>query len=252
MTASRPAAALDPPDELVLRAGRGDVAAFARLVRLHNEALTRVAFAVTGDLDTAVEAAAAAWLDAWSGLHRRRSAAGVGPWLASLAAANGVVLARRHRDDGRAAPSRPGGPIDPRPADGGAQVNLALALAQLEPDDRALLALRHVAGLSTRGLVAARRWSRPPVTTRLTRLTAGLGELLAPGASDEAAESLVAQQLRAHAGVLVRPVDGDAIARRARAEAALERTRVVSVAIAGAVGVVVAIHPYLVQLAFGR
>jgi len=69
MTGSRPEAALDPPDVLVRRAARGDVAAFARIVRLHHEDMTRVAFVITGDMDAAAEATNAAWPVARDGLR---------------------------------------------------------------------------------------------------------------------------------------------------------------------------------------
>ena len=70
MTGSRPAAAQDLPEELVRRAAGGDTAAFARLVRLHNEDMTRVAFVIVGDSAAAAGATEAAWFDAWTGLRR--------------------------------------------------------------------------------------------------------------------------------------------------------------------------------------
>ncbi len=97
------------------------------------------------------------------------------------------------------------------------------------------------------------RRSRPPVEIRLARLTdeTSAGSCH-PGPTRPSCDRLLGQRLRAYARVPVRHVDADATARRARAEASLERTRVVSVAIATVVGVLVAVHPYLARLFFGR
>ncbi len=77
-----PPADPDAPEALVDAARRGDVAAFARIVRLHHAAMTRVALLVTGERRTAVQAVADAWPTAW-----RRPAG----WLAAVAVA--VALA---------------------------------------------------------------------------------------------------------------------------------------------------------------
>ena len=283
MASSRPAAAQDPPEELVRRAARGDVAAFARIVRLHNEDMTQVAFVVVGDLAAAAGAADAAWLGAWHGLRRKRTPKGLGPWLSSLAAAEAVNVARRSADRaatavlpfghaaaellpvGHAAAASaallpvghaalgpdaltPHGPPTGAPADDG----LARALARLGPDDRALLALRNVAGLSIIELAETRRRSRPPVRVRLERLSADVGHRLAPPPDPAELDRELERRLRAYAHVPVGQVDADAVARRARSEEELERTRVVSVAISAVVGVLVAVHPYLARLIFGH
>ncbi len=73
----------------------GDTAAFARIVRLHNEEMTRVAFVIVGDSATAALATEAAWFSAWPGLRRKRTPDALGSWLCSLAAAEATGLARR-------------------------------------------------------------------------------------------------------------------------------------------------------------
>ena len=246
----RPAAALDPPDQLVLRAARGDVAAFAQIVRLHNEAMTRVAFVVTGDLEAAAGATAEAWLGAWRGLRDAPRSVAIGPWLCSRAAAQAVGAARQTRHGT--------GPGSPDPGPGGDRAGrgdddaLGQVLTRLAPEDRALLALRHVAGLSLPELQALIRRSRPPVEIRLARLAHALAAPDATGPDPAALDPETARRLLAYADVPVRPVDADATARTARAEASLERTRAISVAIATVVGVIVAVHPYLVGMLFGR
>ena len=247
MTGSRPAAAQDPPEELARRAAEGDAEAFARIVRLHNESMTRVAYVIVGDQDVAVGATEAAWLGAWHGLRGKRTPEGLAPWLGSLVAAEAVDVARRRGTAGATAPEPGAHSTDLRADDG-----LASALARLAPEDRALLALRHVAGLSMAQLAQSIRRSRPPVEIRLARLTEGIGGPVPPGSDPAELDRQLGQRLRAHADVQVRHVNADATARRARAEESLERTRVVSVAIAAVVGVLVAMHPHLARLIFGR
>jgi DNA-directed RNA polymerase specialized sigma24 family protein len=219
-----------------------------------------------GDLDAAAEATDAAWQVAWPGLRRSRSTGSLGPWLCSLAAAEAVTAARSGRDPDVRGPT----PDDPsagstghdaapagRPAGIPADPGLAGALARLDPEDRALLALHHVAGLSTADLAPTTRRSRPPVPVRLERLTAKVGDPSPtgsepPGSEPAEADRRLAERLCAYARVPVRQVDADAVARRARAEEVMERRRVVSVAISAFVGLLVAAAPYLAQLAFGR
>ena len=96
------------------------------------------------------------------------------------------------------------------------------------------------------------RRSKPPVEIRLTRIEEDMGRLVPAGSDAAELDRTLGQRLRAYAQSPVRHVDADATARRARAEESLERTRVVSVAIAAVVGVFVAMHPHLAGLFFGR
>ncbi|HYO43986.1 MAG TPA: hypothetical protein VES19_12375 [Candidatus Limnocylindrales bacterium] len=255
MTGSRPAAAQDPLDVLVRRAAQGDGAAFARVVRLHNEEMTRIAFVILGDPDAAAGATEAAWFDAWRGLRRKGASTALGAWLCSRTAAEATGLAKRRDARSGAALELADRPNDLPPApsaDLAADEPLMSALARLDAEDRALLALRHVAGLSMAEVGQAVRRSRPPVDVRLARLTEDVGGLVAPGSDPDELDGLLARRLRAYADAPVRQVDADATARKARAEASLERTRVVSVALSAVVGALVAAHPYLAGLFFGR
>ncbi len=254
MTGSRPAAAQDALEVLVRRAAEGDGAAFARIVRLHNERLTRVAVVILGDPAAAAAATETAWFDAWTGLRRRRTPEALGSWLCSLAAAEATDLARRRDARGATTPEldRPTDPPAAPAADLPANQALVSALARLDPEDRALLALRHVAGLSMSEVGLAVRRSKPPVESRLTRIEADMGGLMPPGSDGANLDQLLGQRLRSYASAPVRHVDADATARKARAEESLERIRVVSVAIAAVVGMFVAMHPHLAGLLFGR
>lgn len=246
MTGSRPEAALDPPDVLVHRAARGDVAAFARIVRLYHEDMTRVAFVVTGDLDSAAEATTAAWPAARDGLRNAaRHPVDLGPWLCSLAAAEAIFLTTLHVMG--EAPVMREAPA-PVPADDPAGGRIKLALARLDPADRALLALRHLAGFSPAQLARMTHRSRPPVPVRLLMLETAVGGPLPSGLDPSAVEHGLGDRLRAYAHVPVRPVDADGTARRVRAGEAEELTRVISVVISVVMGALVAGMPYLAML----
>ena len=203
----------------------------------------------------AADATEAAWFDAWPGLRRKRTPEALDSWLCSLAAAEATSLARRR--DARAAttPELDHRQTDPPAASSAhlpADDALASALARLDPEDRALLALRYVAGLSMSELGQSMRRSGAARGDPARRLTLDLDVLVPPGSDPAELDRLLGQRLRAYAHVPVRHVDADATARRARAEESLERTRVVSVAIAAVVGVFVAMHPHLAGLFFGR
>ena len=243
MTGSRPGAADASTEELLHRAAQGDLAAFARIVRLHHENMTRAAFVVTGDIDAAAEAANAAWPVAWDGLHRDRVPEDLGSWLCSLAAAEASFASTLVGPAWDAAPVTSENPTDP---------GLVRSLARLDPGDRALLALRHVAGLSMADLTRLNRRSRPPVAVRLERATTEVGGPQPAGAEAAASERRVGERLLAYAAVPVRPVDADAIARRARAGAAPDLIRVASVAISVVIGALVAGLPYLAMFFHGR
>jgi DNA-directed RNA polymerase specialized sigma24 family protein len=240
MTGSRPEAAQASTEELIRRAARGDLAAFARIVRLHNEDMTRVAFVITGDLDAAAEATGAAWSVAWHGLRSKRTPDGLGPWLSSLVATEAVMVAMCNGAPGMAGPAEP--------TDGGFEREIA----RIDPADRALLALRHVAGLSMAELTRMNRRSRPPVAARFERLANLVGGPQPPASDAAMIERSVGQRVLAYASVTVRPVDADAAARRARAGEALDLTRVISVVISVVVGVLVAALPHLTRMFYGQ
>jgi RNA polymerase sigma-70 factor, ECF subfamily len=161
---------------LVERAATGDEAAFARIVAAHHDTMVRVAFIVTGDLDIADEAAAAAWSLAWRRLRSLREPDRLRSWLVSIAANQARDLARaRHRHrvvelDVAADLAAPGAAPGLRAAD----VDLANALARLDPADRALLALRYVAGFDRFELGRAAGRSASGTRARLARLLAKL------------------------------------------------------------------------------
>ena len=152
-------------------AAAGDPAAFARLVDLHHASMARVAFTVCGDSELARDATQQAWEVAWRRLSGLRDHGQVRAWLVAIAANEARQAVRRRR-------SRPVIDLNERidvaagadPADRIGTVDLARALAHLTADDRALLALRFVAGLDATEIATGLHLSPSGVRSRLSRL----------------------------------------------------------------------------------
>lgn len=155
----------------VALAAAGDEAAFARIIQAHHDDMTRVCFVVCGDLDIADEAVQAAWPIVWHKLHSLRDPGRLRPWLVSIAANEARQLVRRRRRrtvvELAVADAAMSG-VDP--AGRVADLDLTNALARLDPDDRALLALRYVAGFDSTELARATGRSPSGTRARLARL----------------------------------------------------------------------------------
>ena len=159
----------------VADAAAGDADALARIVGAHHDDMARICFVICGDADMAQDAVQAAWPIAWRKLGTLRDPDALRPWLMSVAANEARQLVRRQRrhpvveievaDVGShtADPAR-----DPALAD------LALALRALAPEDRALLALRYVAGFYATEIGRALGKSPSGVRSRLARVLARL------------------------------------------------------------------------------
>jgi RNA polymerase sigma-70 factor (ECF subfamily) len=174
--ATIPASGVDEPfDGLVERASSGDEAAFARLVRLYHADMTRVAFVVCGDATLAEESVASAWPIAWRRMSSLREPDRVRPWLCSIAAneARQLLRSRRRRAVAEIHIEMPGGHMGD-PGARAADIDLANALARLAADDRALLALRYVAGLTSHELAQSLGLSASGTRAKLARLLARL------------------------------------------------------------------------------
>jgi RNA polymerase sigma factor (sigma-70 family) len=165
-----------PTATLVERAAAGDEVAFTRIVAAHHDAMARVAFIVTGDLDLADDATAAAWAIAWRRIGSLRDPDKLRSWLVSIAAneARGISRARRrHRVvELDVAADLAADQFDP--GDLAADVDLANALSRLSADDRTLLALRYVAGFDSFEIGRATGRSASGTRARLARLLARL------------------------------------------------------------------------------
>jgi len=155
----------------VALATAGDETAFARIIQIHHDDMTRVCFVVCGDLDVADEAVQAAWPIVWRKLGSLRDPGRLRPWLVSIAANEARQLIRRRRrrtvvELAVAGEAHSG--LDPAGHVG--DLDLTNALARLDPDDRALLALRYVAGFDSTELARATGRSASGTRARLARL----------------------------------------------------------------------------------
>ncbi len=153
-------------------ASRGDEAAFARIVRAHHDDMTRVCYVICGDLDLADEAVGTAWPIAWRKLGTLKDPDRLRPWLVSVAAneARQILRRQRRRTVVELSVSSADRPALADPAERTSDLDLANALARLDPDDRTLLALRYVAGFDSTELARVTGRSPSGTRARLARL----------------------------------------------------------------------------------
>jgi len=165
--------AADEASALIALAAAGDEIAFASIVSAYHEDMRRVCVVVAGDERIAEDAVAAAWSIAWRKLGGLRDPARVRPWLVSVAVneARQLLRARKRRSLLEVPVVRvdePQGGLDP-----GSMINaidLRTALAPPDPDDRALLAMRYIAGFDATELAYATGRSPSGTRARLARL----------------------------------------------------------------------------------
>jgi RNA polymerase sigma factor (sigma-70 family) len=162
----------------------GDEVAFARIVDAHHADMSSVCFVVTGgDAELTAEAVQSAWPIAWRKLDTIREPERLRPWLISIAVNEARQLARRRRR-GRVleiiVAVDPRGTI-PDPASRAEDIDLRAALARLKPEDRALIALRYVAGFDSTELARAMGISPSGTRARLSRLLGRLRSELGDG-----------------------------------------------------------------------
>jgi RNA polymerase sigma-70 factor (ECF subfamily) len=169
---------------LMRLAAEGDEVAFARIVDAHHADMSSVCFVVTGgDAELAEEAVQSAWPIAWRKLDTIRDADRLRPWLISIAVNEARQLARRRR---RGRVLEISVAADPSattsdPASRAGDIDLRNALARLKPEDRALIALRYVAGFDSNELARALGMSPSGTRARLSRLLSRLRSELSDG-----------------------------------------------------------------------
>jgi RNA polymerase sigma factor (sigma-70 family) len=172
-----------PAAGLVTAAAAGDKAAFERIVSAHHDDMRRVCIVVCGDEALAEDAVQSAWSVAWRKLRSLKDPGRLRPWLVAIAAnqARDLVRQRRHRSGVEATSdeSRVPGGIDP--ATGIDSLDLYAAMGRLDPDERALLAMRYVVGFNATELSAALGISPSGTRNRLERLLARLRQDLTDG-----------------------------------------------------------------------
>jgi RNA polymerase sigma-70 factor (ECF subfamily) len=159
-------------------AAAGDEFAFRRIIAEHHEDMRRVCRAIARDDAIADDAVEAAWVVAWKKLGKVHGPAQLRPWLVAVAVNEVRHLLRKRRR--RAEVELPLGPAtDPGGSDpdtGEAAIDLRAALARLDPDDAALLAMRYVAGFDSNELALATGISPSGTRSRIERLLKRLRE----------------------------------------------------------------------------
>jgi len=156
--------------ELLRRARAGEEAAFEWIVKTFSADMAHVCFVVCGDSHMAEDAVAAAWPVAWRRLDSLREPDRLRSWLVSIAAneARHLARSRRRRSVREITVATMDEPAIASEHD--AYIDLANALAKLNPEDRALLALRYVAGFDSNELARATGLSASGTRARLARL----------------------------------------------------------------------------------
>lgn len=169
---------------LMRLAAGGDEVAFARIVDAHHADMSSVCFVVSGgDAELTAEAVQAAWPIAWRKLDTIRDPERLRPWLISIAVNEARQLARRQRRGRVLEISAAMDPTatTPDPASRAGDIDLRNALARLKPEDRALIALRYVAGFDSTELARAMGMSPSGTRARLARLLGRLRSELGDG-----------------------------------------------------------------------
>jgi RNA polymerase sigma-70 factor (ECF subfamily) len=153
----------------------GDATAFTRIVRTHHDDMARLCFVITGDQDMAQDAVQAAWPIVWQKLRSLRDPGRLRPWLMTVAANEARQLVRR-RNRGRVVEIEVADLASERhdPHRRAAETDLLVAFRRLPPEDRAILAMRYVAGFDATEIGQAMGMSASGVRSRLARLAARL------------------------------------------------------------------------------
>ena len=161
--------------DMLASAAAGDEVAFRRIIAMYHEDMRRVCLVIAGDHAIADEAVQAAWLVAWKKLHKVHGPERLRPWLVSVAVneAKQLLRKRRRRAEIEVLPDPSGGAGGIDPATGVASVDLRAAILKLDPDARALIAMRYGAGFDSNELAVAMGTTRrrPPTPEALARPT---------------------------------------------------------------------------------
>lgn len=168
--------------EVAARAQQGDHAAYAQLVRQHQNRIFRHLLNLTGSREEALELSQEVFLKAWEALPAWRPEAQFHTWLYRIASNLAYDLLRRRRivsyeplAEDYDVPADEAGPEARLEARQG-MAALDAALARLPPDQREIVLLREVEGLSYDELAAALGIDEGTVKSRLARGRAALAQ----------------------------------------------------------------------------
>jgi RNA polymerase sigma-70 factor (ECF subfamily) len=142
---------LDDERELLARSRRGDLDAFERLVRVHQDRVYALAYRITGNHEDANDAAQEAFVKAFGGLRQFRGDAAFSTWLHRIASNAALDLVRRR-------PTAPPAelPLDLAAPDGPEDVayrhevqrRIHTALGRLPAEYRVAVVLRDLQGMA--------------------------------------------------------------------------------------------------------
>jgi len=168
---------------VIASAAAGDEYAFARIVAAYHEDMRRVCAFVTRDEQLAEEAVQAAWSTIWRKLGSIRQPERLRPWLVSIAVNQARDLHRqsRRRTEAELLANARAVFAGIDPATGVDSLDLLGAMDRLAPEDRALIAMRYIAGFDATELAAAVGLSAPGTRARLARILGHLREELRDG-----------------------------------------------------------------------
>jgi RNA polymerase sigma-70 factor (ECF subfamily) len=186
---------MERDDQLIQQVLSGDHAAYAGLVRAHQARILRLCTSLLGDAALAEDAAQEVFLKAYQKLPSFGRRAAFGTWLYRIAANQCLDwLRRRTRERTESwealveTSGEPPAVTASRPDPQVAVANTELvrqALARLSPEQRLLLTLREMDGLSYQELAETLACSLDAVRARLVRarqaLLAQLRHVLGPG-----------------------------------------------------------------------
>jgi DNA-directed RNA polymerase specialized sigma24 family protein len=145
---------VDRSPGVVALAASGDEVAFARIVAAHHDDMVRVAYLVTGEIDLARDAVQSAWPITWRKLSTLRDP---------------DLRRRRLREVTIGILGEGAEPLSGRLDDRVREVDLRNALLHLSPEDRGVVAMRYVLGLSSTEIGRATGLSPTGVRSRLAR-----------------------------------------------------------------------------------
>ena len=167
--------------DVIASAAAGDEIAFQRIIAEHHDDMRRVCTYVTRDDALADEAVHAAWAIAWKKIGMVREPESLRPWLVTVAVneTKRLLRKRKRRAEIEVKTDATGVPGGVDPATGVASIDLREAVDRLDPGDRALLAMRYVAGFNANELAVVTGKSPAATRQRLKRLLDRLREDLA-------------------------------------------------------------------------
>lgn len=164
---------------LVMRAQRGEQAAFRALVERYSGMAYSLALRMTGSPPDAEDAVQEAFLSAWRALPRFRMDAKFSTWLYRLTANAATDLLRRRKKEAQDSslddPDAPVSLPDPAPSpqeraeQSEREAALRRGLAKLSENHRQILLLREIGGLSYDEIAEALKLTPGTVKSRLAR-----------------------------------------------------------------------------------